>query len=226
MKTKVIVIAMAIMALISMPLFVIGQEELSTTNEIYLTDQETDIYLSDDMSPRNEISVSAGTISGFGAVFDLFKVLIEGIGNSFSHRGTDTKFIGTYGMDYYYQVNPWLRPGAKFVYEGLSTTITDSTGVVNKYYTSTISVMPSVQFSYFNKKYVKLYSGFDIGVTNISDNNKNTSNSSTILGLNLTLLGIRVGNEHIYGVVETNIGMDAILKAGLGVRFWHYKTKN
>lgn len=221
MKTKVTFITLAIMALMAMPFFAIGQEQDSSTNKIYMQEPdspEAKSY-SFDMAPRNEISVSAGTISGFGAVFDLFKVLIEGIGNSFAHRGTDTKFIGTYGIDYYYQVNSWFRPGAKFVYEGLSTTITDSTGIVNKYYTSTVSLMPSVQFTYLNKKYVKLYSGFDIGVTNLSDNNKNNSNSSTILGVNLTPIGIRVGNEHIFGVIETNIGMDALVKAGFGVRF-------
>ena len=218
MKTKVKVITLAIIALITMPFFAVGQEQDSTTSKIYIQEPETNTY-SFDMAPRNEISVSAGTISGFGAVFDFFKVLIEGIGNSFSHRGTDTKFIGTYGIDYYYQVNKWLRPGAKFVYEGLSTTITDSTGVINKYYTSTVSLMPSVQVTYLNKKYVKLYSGFDIGITNLSDTNKANSTSSTILGLNLTPIGIRVGNEHIFGVIETNIGMDALIKGGIGVRF-------
>jgi len=201
-----------------LPFIAKGQEQDSTTSKIYMQEPETKAY-SFDMASRNEISVSVGTISGFGAVFDFFKVLIEGIGNSFSHKGTDTKFIGTYGIDYYYQVNKWFRPGAKFVYEGLSTTVTDSTGIVNKYYTSTISLMPSVQFTYLNKKYVKLYSGFDIGITNLSDTNKANSNSSTILGLNITPIGIRVGNEHVFGVIETNIGMDALIKGGIGVRF-------
>lgn len=217
MKTKIMVIAIAITTLMAIPFFAEGQVQDSTQN-IYMQEPVTNTY-SFDMAPRNEISVSVGTISLSGAVFDFFKVLFEGIGNSIAGNGTDTKFIGTYGLDYYYQVNSWFRPGAKFVYEGLTTTITDSTGVINKYNTSTISLMPSIQFSYLNKKYVKLYSGIDIGVTNFSDNDKNSSFSETILGINVTLIGVRVGNDRIFGVVETNIGMDALIKAGIGVRF-------
>ena len=63
------------------------------------------------------------------------------------------------------------------------------------------------------------HSGFDIGITNLSDTNQANSNSSTILGLNITPIGIRVGNEHIFGVIETNFGMDALIKGGIGVRF-------
>ncbi|MBO7133932.1 MAG: hypothetical protein J6W06_07230 [Bacteroidales bacterium] len=218
MKAKVIAIALAIFSMTVMPFVASGQEQDSITSKIYMQEPETSTY-SFDMAPRNEISISAGTISGFGAFFDFFKVIFEGIGNGISKKNTDTKFIGTYGIDYYYQVNPWFRPGAKFVYEGLKTTVSDSTGIVNQYNTSTISLMASVQFTYLNKKYVKLYSGIDLGVTNISDNNKNSSVSSTILGANITLIGIRVGNDYIFGVVETNIGMDALIKAGFGVRF-------
>lgn len=211
MKTKVTAIAIAIMALTVIPFYGYGQVEDSTATEIHTIKD----------APKNEIGTSIGVPSGFGSIFDLFKVVIEGVGNSFSNKKTDTKFIGTYGIDYYYQVNSWFRPGAKVVYEGLSTTIYDSTdALVNHYNTSTLSFMASTQFSYLNKKHVKLYSGIDLGVATIFDDNKESSSSSTTLfAFNLTPIGIQIGNDRIFGFVETNIGMDALVKAGFGVRF-------
>ncbi|MBR5982385.1 MAG: hypothetical protein IK025_01515 [Bacteroidales bacterium] len=211
MRTKTITIALAITALTSLPFFALGQEQDSIINNY---DYSTE--------PRNEISTSIGTPSGFGSIFDLFKVVIEGVANGLANNyKTDTKFVGTYGLDYYYQVNSWLRPGAKIVYEGLTTSVYDTTNaLVNHYNTSTLSVMPSVQFSYLNRKYVKLYSGIDLGVAVIFDDNKQGSSlSTTLFAFNITPIGIRVGNDRIFGLVETNIGMDALIKGGFGVRF-------
>ena len=217
MKTKAIAIAFAIIALTSLPFAMYGQE-----NDSYLTEPDTDAPTYDYRdAPRNEIGASIGVISAFGGVFDFFKVVIEGVGNGIGGNRTDTKFIGTYGLDYYYQVNKWFRPGAKVVYEGLTTSIYDSTdALINHYNTSTLSVMASSQFSYLNKKHVKLYSGIDLGIGTIFDDNKKGSGTtSTFCAFNVTVIGIRVGNDNIFGLVETNIGMDALIKAGFGARF-------
>lgn len=213
MKTKITIITLTTILLAASPFLVSAQEQDSIISE---TNLETT-----DMTPRNEISASIGTVSAFGGIFDLFKVVIEGVGNGLGGNKTDTKFIGTYGLDYYYQVNKWFRPGAKVVYEGLTTTIYDSTdALVNHYNTSTLSVMASAQFSYLNKKYVKLYSGIDLGVTTVFDDNKQSSSSpSTMVAFNLTVIGVRAGNDKIFGIVEANVGMDALIKAGFGVRF-------
>lgn len=212
MKTKVVAIAFAI--LMAVPFVSYSQEEPVTSAPKYYYDDET--------VHRNEISATIGTTSGAGTIIDLFKIVIEGVANSIGKNyKTDTKFIGTYGIDYYYQVNSWFRPGVKIGYEGLVTNVYDTTmNLVNHYHTSTVTVMPSVQFSYLNRKYVKLYSGIDIGFACFFDNNKNnTSPGTTIFAMNLTPIGIRVGNEWVYGLVETNIGFDAFIKAGIGVRF-------
>ena len=173
-------------------------------------------------SPVSEVSVSVGIVSGFGCMYDFFKVLVEGVANAIgNHYKTETDFIGTYGLDYYAQVKSWLRPGVKVVYEGLCTKVWDTTNVlVNKYYTTTLSFMPSVQFSYLNRRHVKLYSGIDLGVTFLFDNNKQSSgNATTLFALNATPIGVRFGNDRMFGLVETNLGMDALVKAGFGMRF-------
>ena len=207
MKTNVIIIAFAFSVLALMPYLALAQEQDT------MIESKSEVPYDYSLAPRNEISTSIGTVSAFGGIFDLFKVVIEGVGNGLSKNyRTDTKFIGTYGLDYYYQVNKWFRPGAKIVYEGLTTSIYDTTdALVNHYNTSTLSIMPSVQLSYLNRKYVKLYSGID--------NKQGSNTSSTFFAFNLTVLGVRVGNDRIFGVVETNIGMDALIKGGFGVRF-------
>ena len=213
MKTKV---AIALFMLIALSFSALGQESINIEAD------STNNSATETMDvPRNEIGASIGVISAFGGVFDFFKVLFEGVGNGIGGNKTDTKFIGTYGLDYYYQVNKWFRPGAKIVYEGLTTSVYDSTDVlINHYNTSTLSIMASSQFSYLNKKHVKLYSGIDLGIGTIFDDNKKGSGTtSTFCAFNVTVIGIRVGNENIYGMVETNIGMDALIKAGFGARF-------
>ena len=203
MKTNVIIIAFAFSVLALMPYLALAQEQDT------MIESKSEVTYDYSLAPRNEISTSIGTVSAFGGIFDLFKVVIEGVGNGLSKNyRTDTKFI-------------WFRPGAKIVYEGLTTSIYDTTdALVNHYNTSTLSIMPSVQLSYLNRKYVKLYSGIDLGVAVIFDDNKQGSNtSSTFFAFNLTVLGVRVGNDRIFGVVETNIGMDALIKGGFGVRF-------
>ena len=216
MKTKVITIALAISILTIIPFFALGQEQDT------MPESKSEVIYDYSLAPRSEISTSIGTVSAFGGIFDMFKVIIEGVANGLGNNyKTDTKFIGTYGLDYYYQVNKWFRSGAKIVYEGLTTSIYDTTdALVNHYNTSTLSLMPSVQFSYLNRKYVKLYSGIDLGVAFIFDDNKQGSSvSTTLFAFNLTVIGVRVGNDRIFGLVETNIGMDALIKAGFGVRF-------
>ncbi len=205
MKTRISIII--VMALVIFPQFLFSQES------------EMENY------PHNEISVSAGTPTGFGSFVGLFKAIGEGIAAGIGKSEYHTKHTGTYGIDYYYQMNSWLRVGGKAVYEGYNTTVNDTLGVVvDKYNISFVSVMPSVQFSYLNKKLVKLYSGVDLGASFILCPDKKEDGTpytscQAIFAFNIVPIGIRVGNDKVYGLVETNLGYDAFIKAGIGVRF-------
>lgn len=206
MKTRAFVIG--VIALVIFPQFLFSQES------------EIEDY------PHNEISVSAGTPTGFGSFVGLFKAIGEGIASGIDkNKDFHTKHTGTYGIDYYYQINSWLRVGGKAIYEGYNTTVNDSLGaVVDKYNISFVSVMPSVQFSYLNRKLVKLYSGVDLGASFILCPDKKEDGTpytscQTIFAFNVIPIGIRVGNDKVYGLVETNLGYDAFIKAGIGVRF-------
>ena len=83
-----------------------------------------------------------------------------------------------------------------------------------------ISLMPSIRFTYLHKPMVRLYSGLDAGVCLFWENNPKSENSSNtvIPAFNLTPLGLQVGRTW-YGMLEVNFWSDAIVKAGVGYRF-------
>lgn len=175
----------------------------------------------DTLKRTNELAVSAGCISGMGSIFGVVSGISDDIASRNDYTQT-TKHTGTYGLDYYHHFNKWLRIGGKFVYEGFNTRVTnDSTGnVVQKSNISLFTLMPSVQFSYLNKRCVKLYSGIDIGATfSLQNIDGAFTNQNCIFAINLTLIGIRVGNERIFGLAEANFGYDAFIKAGVGLKF-------
>ncbi|MBQ2077941.1 MAG: hypothetical protein II471_10580, partial [Bacteroidales bacterium] len=73
MKTKII--AIAIVAIMAMPFIANGQEADSIAVE-----SKSEVSFAE--QPRNEITASIGVVSAFGGVFDFFKVVFEGVGNS------------------------------------------------------------------------------------------------------------------------------------------------
>ncbi|MGM9795011.1 MAG: hypothetical protein ACI3ZZ_02160 [Candidatus Aphodosoma sp.] len=62
----------------------------------------------------------------------------------------------------------------------------------------TIGLIPTLNFTYFNRENVNLYSGFGIGAMVIADKGW----ASALPAFDLCLLGVSFGNEHWYGNVE------------------------
>jgi hypothetical protein len=103
-----------------------------------------------------------------------------------------------------------------------------------------------MQFTYLNTRIVKLYSGLDIGlgivlwnrsdmfdkdltaaalvnddVKRIQELQKRYPNGKEVKWLpagDITLLGLNVGTR-VYGLAEINLGLDALVKVGIGARF-------
>ena len=80
--------------------------------------------------------------------------------------------------------------------------------------------MPSVRFIYLNKPVVKLYAGIDIGINVMWDGKKAGENAyhQCLFAFDITPVGLMVGKKW-YGLLEANIGVDALLKIGVGYRF-------
>ena len=110
-----------------------------------------------------------------------------------------------------------------------------------------VTAMLSMQFTYVNKPLVKVYSGIDIGaglgiwtrsdvwstpipaeaqaadpelkkVADFRDKYDNGTDFYPVPAFDITPVGVKVGTR-IYGLAEVNIGVDALVKLGVGVRF-------
>ncbi len=187
-------------------------------------------YLAPDPAPYykqhpHSLQISAGLFSGFWVV----KQMVEWIPAAAGHS-RNWNFYGNYGLQYYYQFNHYCRLGGKINWELDAYDIYESKaedakkkGVTRN---NTASLVASVQFTYLNRPRVQLYSGVDLGVAAHFANTKyepgftgEDGKATWLPAFNLSPLGVAFGSWPVYGYVETNIGYDAILKAGLGVHF-------
>lgn len=84
-----------------------------------------------------------------------------------------------------------------------------------------VSILPKVDYFWFNKDKLSLYSGGSIGVTFTSityvDKN-NKKENYTDLGFNVVPIGIRYGGD-LSVFAEANIGMKGIIQGGIAYRF-------
>lgn len=175
---------------------------------------------------KHEIGVGGGFTSAMGFVIYGSIGFTEAIFGGLSKKPIDMKWYGQYGVNYHYQVKHWCQVGAKFTVESTKITrYTDTTKVlmqdVSKEFLCTF--MPSVRFTYLNRPWVRLYSGVDVGIGYFVDNKKNSANEVTRSGnfffaFNVTPIGVNVGKK-FYGMFETNIGFESVLKVGIGARF-------
>ena len=94
-----------------------------------------------------------------------------------------------------------------------------------------ISLMPSVRFSWLNKKYITLYSGLSAGflVTTGSKfspiENAAYQATNVYLAGQLTAVGIQ-GGKNWYGFAEVGVGVQGFVKAGFGYKFQTKEKKN
>ena len=179
---------------------------------------------------RHSLSVTAGLPSGYFLARELF---VDIWVSAADHAG-NSRFYGSYSMEYHCQCLWWLRAGFKAVWEGDSHDVyadKEKTTLKGHSFGHTAALMPSVQFTYFHSKYVELYAGIDAGAElmlrqtryeeGYSDGNGNSSKLSYtwLPALNVTPFGMNVGNDRVYGLLELNVGSDAVVKAGLGCHF-------
>ena len=177
------------------------------------------------MQKRHTLQVSAGYIS----LFYYGKMVFMWI-PAVAQHGTNWHFFGNYGLQYYCQMNRWCRIGAKANWEmdGYVVNNSSKADAVRIGYTTnnTVSLVFSTQFTYLNRPKVQLYSGADVGAglhimhTRYDDKSKpKEDNFAPLFAFNLTPIGVAFGSWPVYGYIETNLGYDALIKAGLGVHF-------
>ncbi|MGM9837507.1 MAG: hypothetical protein ACI30A_03335 [Paludibacteraceae bacterium] len=136
------------------------------------------------------------------------------------------RYTGHLFAEYQYHFFPWLSLGAQMDYEQVwwdvlkrGSQLLDTPERNRCFYN--VSLIPTVRFTYYHHHYVNLYSALGIGLT------INGGTETDMLGrhtacapvLSLTVLGLRVGEEHWFGAVEIGglnalTGKDAIYMLG------------
>lgn len=179
----------------------------------------------------HELGVNAGPVSLTGSFIYGTIGFWSGLGGSIGHKPVDMALYGHYGIHYHYQVKPWCQIGVKAMVEGAkwthySDTLRTSITAVDR--DALITLMPSVRFTYFNRPWIRLYAGADVGCAYLlahttsyyqkGEDNSNDKDNNFIFAFNVTAFGLNVG-KRFYGLFELNAGYDAIVKFGMGARF-------
>lgn len=184
---------------------------------------------------KNEIGINAGFFSTSGGI----RYGIGGFGDIMDgfyyggNRNIGINLYGHYGMHYYHQLLRWLQLGVKATVEPMSIKQYEygsKTKLAKETQKVFATLMPSVRFTYINKPKFRLYSGVDMGLRYYSrhDNNYKAEAENSAVeesrvqlisgAVNVTPIGMTFGSK-LYGLFETNLGFDALLKIGIGYRF-------
>ena len=140
--------------------------------------------------------------------------------------------------EYLYHLNFWFSFGGMVDYGGvywdnMASNGTDDLQFVYTAWFANIAMVPTIRFTYYDKDLVRLYSALGYGInintgTEVDYKGRTTACAGV---LNLTLLGVSVGNEHVFGSVELggtfsmankqeiNLLDSRIFTASVGVRF-------
>lgn len=181
---------------------------------------------------NNALYVGAGPFSGIGGFVYGTVGFWESIGGSIAHKKVKTNLYGSYSLQYYHNVKPWCQVGVKATVEAskvIHFTDTTTQHVADQYSMAIVTLMPSVRFTYLNRPWVRLYSGIELGCGYLFDSRDFSSSSAKkgddsekssnfLFAFNVTPIGLEVGKS-FFGLLETNLGYDALVKVGVGYRF-------
>ena len=112
--------------------------------------------------------------------------------------------------EYQYRIRYWVNVGAMIDYSGVVWDKVHRNGIGEEVSRKkncnvhNIAIMATARFTYMHSKYVLLYSGLGAGLNINTGSEIDYRGRKTVLApaLNLTVLGMSVGNEKWFGAVE------------------------
>lgn len=189
------------------------QQTIITVAEVQQIEaDELPLFGYDWRQKRHSLSISAGAPS-ISSLLISRGVWVASLGRTMitSSDGRQPRFIGSYAIQYDYQILRWLSIGTYAGYEGWTT---------SDYFDHGVNVLVRLNFTYLHTPHVRLYSGFGVGAGlhyNVLYNNPNVF--YVLPNVNLTPIGVNAGGQHVYGLAEMNFGTAELIRAGIGVRF-------
>lgn len=169
---------------------------------------------------EHEFRFSAGAFPLFIDDLDEWNYPYDSWGNfeSTKYFQGATYTTGAFTASYSYRCKKWnfgLSVSYTHEYYDIYSNIDGS--AVKRFNADFISVIPTVRYTWFNYRSLRLYSACGLGVTFLSgDKNKYTQDSA--VGIQLTYIGISAG-KRFFGFAELGTGAHGTLIGGIGYRF-------
>lgn len=202
MKIKFLLAALAISALVSVP-----------------------VQAQDEMETRHEIGITYGTVPNSVWV-DIYTDVIEAM---FGESHDNNKYYGPFGLEYYYHTSPLIGVGAVAVFTTNNEDAFYDRIKVQHHTKSYFSIMPSVKFNWLRKNNWGMYSKLAVGATYTHfsfedyENDRKTGEKTTandlFFNFQASLIGVEVGNQHVRGFAEFGVGEQGIALAGVRYKF-------
>ncbi|MCQ2284093.1 MAG: hypothetical protein MJZ57_04245 [Bacteroidales bacterium] len=131
---------------------------------------------------------------------------------------------------YMYRVAKFLWLGFDFSYMGVYAKRYGAAddvqiGWMNEHY---LTLMPKIRFSYFNRKYLTMYSGISTGVTVGLIESESPAGFMSVRvrpAVQATFYGISVG-KNWYGFAEVGCGYNGFIRTGFGCHFNKKQSSN
>lgn len=123
-------------------------------------------------------------------------------------------------LGYMYRLRKFLWLGASVSYMGVFGDVFDAhdNSFLYRHKETQIAFLPSVRFSYLNKKYVTLYSGFSSGFLLNFEKDNGATNVYFHPTFQVTAFGVSAGRK-FFGYTEVGFGYKGYITAGIGYRF-------
>jgi hypothetical protein len=136
-----------------------------------------------------------------------------------TYRGKKTTLFPI-SLSYSYSLKKWLALGGMTTYNCYfySEYERSTRKVVGQFEKHFFAFMPTIHFTWLNKKIISLYSGGALGVAFLYTYSRGEHLWEVAPAFQLTFIGIRVGKTW-YGFGEYGVGVKGFLATGVGYKF-------
>lgn len=176
-----------------------------------------------DYEKRHEVAVSYGALSNadlFSYLEDAFTVAAS-VGKV---KYENEKFVGTFGVEYFYRVSNLFAVGGIAAYATQSKDIMaggDKLGTMHDHF---FSVMPAVKCDWLRRRHFGMYSKLGLGVNILTDKQKfndgETAHDATAtFAWQLSLVGLEAGSQNVRAFAELGCGEQGMALIGLRCKF-------
>jgi len=173
---------------------------------------------------KNEFNLGYGMLTGpevaSAMSFTMFSLIGIGILRD-TVKSINPSAYGIVSLNYLRYLAPWVSVGASASINPITMSIKSTHGYDFDYSMYLLSIMPRVNFYYYNHKWMALYSGVEAGVSLDVYNNRSGNGHSISSGagfaFHVNAFGFRMGKE-IGGFMEFGYGFRGVVNFGISAR--------